>query len=118
MKVEIEIVDKLYDDIVQMCQFNNITVEKYIVDSVMDNFYTLKYGDLNAKFQPNTEKNEIKVEKKKVGRPRKEKNEEEIAKSNEVLKVEENFNQKANDGKDVDEKLINKIKRTRILKSK
>lgn len=85
MKINIEIIDRLYEQIKSMCDFNNITVENYIIDCVTDAFNIMKYGDLNEKIQNETTEKKLeektstdKIEekpKKKVGRPKKVKEE-------------------------------------------
>lgn len=139
MKIEVNLPDRLYEEIRELCEYNNQTIEGYIVDCISDTYYTLKYGDLNLKISKDkedlktdekiVEKTEKKpdVEKKKVGRPRKKV--EEAVKTeikekpmieetvlnntkNTVLKKEETINT-------IDEQLQNKIKRTkRVLKVK
>lgn len=139
MKVEVNLPDRLYEEIRELCEYNNQTIDRYIVDCISDTYYTLKYGDLNLKINKDkedlktdekiVEKTEKKpdVEKKKVGRPRKKVEEivktdkeekpiiEEIVLNNTkdtVLKKEDTMNV-------VDEQLQNKIKRTkRTLKVK
>lgn len=81
MQITIDIIDRNYDQIKEFCEFNNIKVEDYIVQCVEDDFFTRKYGDLNEKIRSKeqdqkTEEKPIteetpKVEKKKVGRPKK-----------------------------------------------
>ena len=81
MQITIDIIDRNYDQIKEFCEFNNIKVEDYIVQCVEDDFFTRKYGDLNEKIKSKeqgqkTEEKSIteetpKVEKKKVGRPKK-----------------------------------------------
>ena len=102
MEVKIDIPDKVYNEIVEMCDFNSISVEDFSFQCVMDSFNLMKYADLNEKLN-NTkitveekpfpeelkkeldkikeikEKNDSTVEKKKVGRPRKKKSEEDSA---------------------------------------
>lgn len=139
MKIEVNLPDRLYEEIRELCEYNNQTIDGYIVDCISDTYYTLKYGDLNLKISKDkedlktdekiVEKTEKKpdVEKKKVGRPRKKV--EEAVKTeikekpmieetvlnntkNTVLKKEETLNI-------IDEQLQNKIKRTkRVLKVK
>ena len=139
MKIEVNLPDRLYEEIRELCEYNNQTIDGYIVDCISDTYYTLKYGDLNLKISKDkedlktdekiVEKTEKKpdVEKKKVGRPRKKV--EEAVKTeikekpmieetvlnntkNTVLKKEETINI-------IDEQLQNKIKRTkRVLKVK
>lgn len=139
MKVEVDLPDRLYEEIRELCEYNNQTIDRYIVDCISDTYYTLKYGDLNLKINKGKEdlkadekiieKTEKKpdVEKKKVGRPRKKV--EEIVKTD---KEEKPINEETvlNNAKDtilkkedtvniVDEQLQNKIKRTkRTLKVK
>ena len=80
MKINIEIVDRNYEQIKEFCEFNNIKLEDYIVQCVEDDFFTRKYGDLNEKLKKEEPKQEKvlekteeppKTEKKKVGRPKK-----------------------------------------------
>jgi len=139
MKVEVDLPDRLYEEIRELCEYNNQTIDRYILDCISDTYYTLKYGDLNLKINKGKEdlktdekiieKTEKKpdVEKKKVGRPRKKV--EEIVKTD---KEEKPINEETvlNNAKDtilkkedtvniVDEQLQNKIKRTkRTLKVK
>lgn len=87
MEITIEIIDRNYEQIKEFCEFNKITIEEYIVQCVEDDFFTRKYGDLNEKLNKTTfeekntellekERNELSEnkkenEKKKVGRPKK-----------------------------------------------
>lgn len=124
MEVKIDIIDKLYKEIDEMCSLNSISVEDYIVNLVMDNYYTLKWGDLNEKLNKKEEKKE--TEKKKPGRPRKQKDETPKVET----KVTESLSdpiETANIKKVVEEapeelsendKLKRKLTRTRILKAK
>ena len=80
MEITIDLPDKIYDEIKQMCEFNGITIIKYAFDCVLDNYNTMKYGDLNEKLgikeEPKEETKNIEtpiIEKKKPGRPRKKK---------------------------------------------
>ena len=135
MKLEIDLPDRLYEEIRELCEYNNLTIDRYIIDCISDAYYTLKYGDLNLKINKdkedfkNSEKKEVKsdVEKKKVGRPRKKVEEVVQTDKKENLIIEETV---LNNTKDtvlkkedtvnvVDEQLQNKIKRTkRVLKVK
>ena len=139
MKVEIDLPDRLYEEIRELCEYNNLTIDRYIIDCISDAYYTLKYGDLNLKISKDkedlktdekiVEKTEKKpdVEKKKVGRPRKKVEEVVQTDKKENLIIEETV---LNNTKDtvlkkedtvnvVDEQLQNKIKRTkRVLKLK
>lgn len=139
MKVEVDLPDRLYEEIRELCEYNNQTIDRYIVDCISDTYYTLKYGDLNLKINKGkedlktdekiVEKTEKKpdIEKKKVGRPRKKV--EEIVKTDKeekpiieetVLNIAKDTILKKEDTVNiVDEQLQNKIKRTkRTLKVK
>ena len=135
MKVEIDLPDRLYEEIRELCEYNNLTIDRYIIDCISDAYYTLKYGDLNLKINKdkedfkNSEKKEVKsdVEKKKVGRPRKKVEEVVQTDKKENVIIEETVLNNTTDtvlSKEdtvniVDEQLQNKIKRTkRVLKVK
>lgn len=135
MKVEIDLPDRLYEEIRELCEYNNLTIDRYIIDCVSDAYYTLKYGDLNLKINKdkedfkNSEKKEVKsdVEKKKVGRPRKkveevvqtDKKENSIIEESVLNNTKETVLKKEDTVNVVDEQLQNKIKRTkRVLKVK
>ena len=66
MKVEIDLPDRLYEEIRELCEYNNLTIDRYIIDCISDAYYTLKYGDLNLKINKdkedfkNSEKKEVK----------------------------------------------------------
>jgi hypothetical protein len=121
MEITIEITDRNYEQIKEFCEFNKITIEDYIVQCAEDDFFTRKYGDLNEKLNKDTygekytelsekkiselseDKKEIenKVEKKKVGRPKKVKEEavSPIEKNEEfILRVEDTVNTNDNVG--------------------
>lgn len=133
MEIKVDIPDKIYNEIDEMCKFNSITLEDYVVECVMDNFYTLKYGDLNVKLGLVTEekkvekKEEVVVEpvvKKRPGRPRKKveepKVEEVVEKKTEPIAEEKPINAVGSIQEIINEpiKEANKIKRTRTLKVK
>ena len=66
MKIKIDIPDKLYDELKEMCDYNSLTIENYVTQTIMDNYYTIKFGDLNEKIKNVREKKEQpKVEEKK-----------------------------------------------------
>lgn len=67
MEIKINIIDKTYEEIKEMCRLNEMTIEQYIEDLVLDNFFTLKHGDLNEKIKP---KEKEKEEKKKPVKPK------------------------------------------------
>lgn len=87
MEIKIDIPDKVYNEISEMCEFNSISVENFAFQCIMDSFNLMKYDDLNKKLnstktiveeKPTSdelkkEKNDATTEKKKVGRPRKKK---------------------------------------------
>lgn len=135
MKVEVDLPDRLYEEIRELCEYNNQTIDRYIVDCISDTYYTLKYGDLNLKI--NKDKEELKthekterkpdVEKKKVGRPRKkveetvktEIKEKQIIDETVLNNTKDTFLKKEDVVSVIDEQLQNKIKRTkRTLKVK
>ena len=66
MKVEIDLPDRLYCEIRELCEHNNQTIDRYIVDCISDAYYTLKYGDLNLKINKNKEdfQTDKKIEEK------------------------------------------------------
>lgn len=137
MKIEINLPKKLYEEIKELCEYNKISVEKYLYDCISDSFYTLKYGDLNLKMSNESKDvkvNEVKiedvvVEKKKVGRPRKKVKTCSEVKNTEVSEKEEGTLNKNGLSTDLvkkddvlgsfEENTENKIKRTkRVLKIK
>lgn len=139
MKVEVDLPDRLYEEIRELCEYNNQTIDRYILDCISDTYYTLKYGDLNLKINKNKEdlktdekiieKTEKKpdVEKKKVGRPRKkveeivktDKEEKPIIEETVLNNTKDTILKKEDTVNNVDEQLQNKIKRTkRTLKVK
>lgn len=66
MEIKIDIPDKLYDELKEMCDYNSLTIENYVIETIMDNYYTIKFGDLNEKIKNVREKKEQpKVEEKK-----------------------------------------------------
>ena len=66
MEIKIDIPDKLYDEIKEMCDYNSLTIENYVTQTIMDNYYTIKFGDLNEKIKNVREKKEQpKVEENK-----------------------------------------------------
>ncbi len=133
MKIEVDLPDRLYEEIRELCEYNNESIDKYIIECISDTYYTLKYGDLNLKINNKNTKTILKVEeknvveKKKVGRPRKKVEEKVITETKENPIIEESV---LNNTKEtvlkkeevsivVDEQLQNKIKRTkRTLKVK
>ena len=131
MEIKIDIPDKLYDELKEMCDYNSLTIENYVIETIMDNYYTIKFGDLNEKIKNVREKKEQpKVEEKKkeeivwydkegkvnevkqteVEKPKEEKKDTE---TETVKKVEKNETV-IEDASKVTEK---KIKRVRTLKS-
>lgn len=117
MEVVINIPDKTYNEIFEMCNYNGITVDEYIFNCTLDNYNLMKYADLNEKLNKEVEtkveeKPQEIVEKKKVGRPKKKKEEEIKVEKTEVPSVKV-IPQEVK----VEEKPTT-IKRTRILKTK
>lgn len=139
MKVEVDLPDRLYEEIRELCEYNNQSIDRYIVDCISDTYYTLKYGDLNLKINKGKEdlktnekivektEKKVDVEKKKVGRPRKkveeivntEIKEKQIIDETVLNNTKDTFLKKEDIDSVIDEHLQNKIKRTkRTLKVK
>lgn len=121
MEIILNIPDKVYNEIMEMCKYNNITIDDYIFNCTLDNFNIMKYGDLNEKLninqeQPKIEKEEVVI-KKKVGRPRKKKEEPNIEEKNiQIENIEEVKNNTNN--AIIDDNKPKTIKRTRVLKTR
>lgn len=143
MIVQIELNDRLYNDIAHKAEMESVDVFRYISQLVEDKFYIDKYGDLNElignksksvetkpikKIEEVEKKDEekpieIKVPKKRGRKPKSEKVAEtidtsvvtDIPKEKEILKTEE---QKPTETVISDEVLKKVVKRTRVLKSK
>lgn len=47
MKVEIEIKDRDYNNMVKFCQVNNLNLKSYMCENILKGFNTDRYGDLN-----------------------------------------------------------------------
>ena len=143
MVVQIELNDRLYNDIMNKAEMEAIDVLSYIAQLVEEKFYIDKYGDLNelignksksVETKPtqkieNVEKKdgekpiEVKVPKKRGRKPKSENVAETIdtavvvdaPKEKEILKTEE---QKPIETITTDDVLKKVVKRTRVLKSK
>lgn len=143
MVVQIELNDRLYNDIVHKAEMEAVDVLSYIAQLVEEKFYIDKYGDLNElignknkssetkptqKIEESEKKNEeklieVKVPKKRGRKPKSEKVAETIdtavivdaPKEKEILKTEE---QKPTETTTIDDVLKKVVKRTRVLKSK
>jgi len=118
MEISIDIPDKIYAEIKEMCEYNSIGVDDYIFNCTLDNFNIMKYGDLNEKIMKKEnvdaeEKPQVSVEKKKVGRPRKKKEE---AIQNIVVNAEKPMEVVTNEIKV--EEAAKPLKKKRILKTK
>ena len=143
MLVQIELNDRLYNDIVHKAEMETVDVLSYIAQLVEEKFYIDKYGDLNElignknksvetkpmqKIEDAEKKDEekpieVKIPKKRGRKPKSEKVAETIdtavivdtPKEKEILKTEE---QKPIETITTDDILKKVVKRTRILKSK
>lgn len=143
MVVQIELNDRLYNDIVYKAEMEDVDVLRYIAQLVEDKFYIDKYGDLNdlignksksvetksiQRIEEVEKKEEeapieIKVPKKRGRKPKAEKVVEtvdtvvvvDVPKEKEILKTEE---QKPTETITSDDVLKKVVKRTRVLKSK
>lgn len=73
MDKEIKIPKRLYDDILQYCESNDIVFDKYCALALRKQLSLDKYGDLNEKFVVKQEKNEeVKlniIESKPIQKP-------------------------------------------------
>lgn len=139
MQVILDIPDKVYNEIMDMCSYNNIVFDDYALDCILDNFNLMKYSDLNEKLgivkeqkveSPKVEEKPKEVtEKKKAGRPRKKKVETEsptlipetIEKGpNPPIMINnwEEFDKVYLDKKEENKEQPKITKRTRILKTK
>lgn len=132
MKVEIELNDRLYNDIISKAKTEGVKVNLYIAKLVEDKFYIDKYGDLNE-IASNTKtatyieiekeetpkiEEEVKIPKKRGRKPKVDKVVEEVIDNkneSEALKPIEHLNEET---KTEDEVLKKIVKRTRVLKSK
>lgn len=143
MVVQIELNDRLYNDIMNKAEMEAIDVLSYIAQLVEEKFYIDKYGDLNelignksksvetkttqkienAEKKDGEKPSEVKVPKKRGRKPKSENVAETIdtavvvdaPKEKEILKTEE---QKPIETITTDDVLKKVVKRTRVLKSK
>ena len=78
MTVEIEIIDRVFYGLEDFCSANGLDVKEYMSDAIMEKYNLDKYGDLNEKLAKKMNIESIKTDenKKKVGRPKKIKEEE------------------------------------------
>lgn len=78
MTVEIEIIDRVFYGLEDFCSANGLDVKEYMSDAIMEKYNLDKYGDLNEKLtkKVNIESTKTDETKKKVGRPKKIKEEE------------------------------------------
>lgn len=78
MIVEIDIIDRIYHNIQEFCEINGFNIIEYMSDAIVERYNLDKYGDLNEKLvkKANIESTKTDETKKKVGRPKKIKEEE------------------------------------------
>ena len=78
MTVEIEIIDRVFYGLEDFCSANGLDVKEYMSDAIMEKYNLDKYGDLNEKLVKKVDIESTKTDenKKKVGRPKKIKEEE------------------------------------------
>lgn len=78
MTVEIEIIDRVFYGLEDFCYANGLDVKEYMSDAIMEKYNLDKYGDLNEKLVKKVDIESTKTDenKKKVGRPKKFKEEE------------------------------------------
>lgn len=72
MKVEIEIKDRDYNNIVKFCQVNNLNLNSYMCENILKGFNIDRYGDLNKPVeQPEDLFNYVTVKECKISEDRK-----------------------------------------------
>lgn len=87
MYLNIELNDRIFNDIDAYCKANNLDVNEYLVGIISEKHSINKFGDLNELLPKVVE--ETKVEVKRRGRPKKVKTEEVVnAKEKSTLKAE------------------------------
>ena len=69
MTISIELDDRQYRDIELYCNMNNIKINDYLTDIIIEKHMINKYGDLNEIMPVAIEENKTKI--KKRGRPKK-----------------------------------------------
>ena len=69
MTISIELDDRQYRDIELYCNMNNIKINDYLTDIIIEKHMINKYGDLNDIMPVAIEENKTKI--KKRGRPKK-----------------------------------------------
>ena len=69
MTISIELDDRQYRDIELYCNMNNIKINDYLTDIIIEKHLTNKYGDLNEIMSVAIEEDKTKI--KKRGRPKK-----------------------------------------------
>lgn len=128
MEVTINIIDRIYEQIKDMTQFNGITIEKYVLDCVLDKFNIMKYGDINENFVTSvenvsrTEENNTPQKKKKIKTSKvlvKEDKEENNIKTTEEIKEAVKENEIKKEVLDITPQSQTEVtKRKRVLKTK
>ena len=69
MTISIELDDRQYRDIELYCNMNNIKINDYLTDIIIEKHMLNKYGDLNEIMSVTIEEDKTKI--KKRGRPKK-----------------------------------------------
>ena len=69
MTIRIELDDRQYRDIELYCKMNNIKINDYLTDIIIEKHMLNKYGDLNEIMSVTIEEDKTKI--KKRGRPKK-----------------------------------------------
>ena len=69
MTISIELDDRQYRDIELYCNMNNIKINDYLTDIIIEKHMLNKYGDLNEIMSVSIEEDKTKI--KKRGRPKK-----------------------------------------------
>lgn len=122
MKIEIDIIDRIYYNIEDFCAANGKDIAEYMADIVIERYNIDKYGDLNEKINHNIQEKKVKQRKaeKKSTVSTNVDNETHIVEvikeeKTEIIKTEENISKKT-DNAEISSEKPKHTKRT--LKSK
>jgi hypothetical protein len=113
MKTNIEIENKLYNDIVSYCVVNGIEPDKYIEKALRERLATDKYGDLNQKIHKIEEPVETTVTKEEIHII----SSEPLTEENELVDVPHDVSE-SGDFANAMKELVNDKKTKRTLKTK
>lgn len=83
MTVEVEIIDRVYNNMCDFCEINGIDVNEYMSNAIMERYNLDRYGDLNEKLSKKEEKKPT-VRKTKKEEPIKEISDKEDGKKQDI----------------------------------